>query len=167
MINLSDDITRSLLVRLFADGGLVAILLVSAGVGVYWILKKKPKLSVLAPYVIMAGLTSLLFGKLISLLPIHDVRPFIVKGVEAGAAYINNPGFPSDHALLATVVVMAVLVLTPYRKTAYALIALMLLMSTARVLALVHTPLDVAGGIVAGLAGVVWYVKHKRDISSK
>ena len=167
MTNLSDEITRSLVVRIFADGGLIVILLVSAAVGAYWVLKKKPKLSVLAPYVVMAGLTSLLFGKLISLLPIHEARPFISKGVEAGAAYINNPGFPSDHALLATVVVMAVLVLTPYRKTAYALVTLMLLMSAARVLALVHTPLDVVGGIVAGLTGVVWYLKHKRDISSK
>lgn len=149
--------------QLFADGGLIAVIFLSAAVGVYWFVKEKPDLRTLAPYVLMAGLTSLLAGKLLSLLPIKEVRPFVEQGVQAGAAFINNPGFPSDHALLATVVVMAVYVLTPYKKTAYGLMALTLLMCIARVLALVHTPLDIAGGIAAGLVGTVWYLKHKHD----
>lgn len=157
----------SLIIRIFADGGLIVVLLVSAGTGIYWLVKERPSIAKLGPYVIMAGLTSLLAGKLVSLLPVHDVRPFIEKGVEAGAAYINNPGFPSDHALLATVVVIAVFVLTPYRKVAYGLMTLTVLMSLARILALVHTPLDVLGGVAAGLVGVVWYGKHKHDLSRK
>jgi len=32
-------------------------------------------------------------------------------------------------------------------------------MGIARVLALVHTPLDVIGGLVFGLVGAVWYRK--------
>lgn len=150
-------------VKLFADGGLIAILLISLVAGVYWLVKTKPKLSVLLPYVGMAGLTSLLVGKLMSFLPVHEARPFIEQGLHAGAAFINNPGFPSDHALLATVVVMAVYVLTPYRKLSYGLMILTLVMCVARVLALVHTPLDIAGGILAGLSGTVWYLKHKQD----
>lgn len=153
-----------MLIRLLADGGLIFIVLCSAVVGIYWLVKTKPNLRVLAPYVLMAGLTSLLVAKCISLLPIQQIRPFVEKGVEAGAAFINNPGFPSDHALVATVVVMAVYVLTPYRKTAYVLMGLAVLMCIARVLALVHTPLDIFGGITAGLFGAVWYVKHKHDI---
>lgn len=150
-------------IRLFADGGLIAIVLVSAIAGFYWLVKTKPKLSVLLPYIGMAGLTSLLVGKLMSLLPVHEARPFLEHGVQAGAAFINNPGFPSDHALLATVVVTAVYVLTPYRKLSYGLMVLTVLMCIARVLALVHTPLDIVGGIVAGLSGSVWYLKHKHD----
>lgn len=150
--------------QFFADGGLIAVIFLSAAVGAYWVVKEKPNLSTLAPYVLMAGLTSLLTGKLLSMLPIHEVRPFVEQGVQAGAAFINNPGFPSDHALLATVVVMAVYVLTPYKKVAYGLMALALLMCVARVLALVHTPLDIVGGIAAGLVGTLWYLKHKHDI---
>lgn len=149
--------------QLFADGGLIAIISLSAAVGAYWLVKEKPNLRILAPYVLMAGLTSLLVGKLLSLLPIQEARPFVEQGVQAGAAFINNPGFPSDHALLATVVVMAVYVLTPYKKIAYGLLVLTLLMCAARVFALVHTPLDILGGIAAGLVGTLWYVKHKHD----
>ena len=150
-------------VELFADKGLIAVVLLSGVVGLYWLVKEKPNLQVLFPYVLMAGLTSLLAAKLMSLLPIQQARPFIQQGVEAGAAFIDNPGFPSDHALVATVVVMAVFVLTPYRKISYVLMVLALLMGIARVLALVHTPLDIVGGVAAGLVGTLWYVKHKHD----
>lgn len=149
------------MIKLLADGGLIAILLISAAAGLHWIVKRQPKLSVLAPYVIMAGLTSLLVGKLISFWQPETLRPFMKAGVEAGAAYMDNPGFPSDHALLATAVVLAVFMMTPYKKLSLGLIVLVAVMSIARVVALVHTPLDIAGGILAGLAGVGWYWKYK------
>jgi hypothetical protein len=41
-----------MLVTLLADGGLVFVLLVSIGAGLYWVIKKRPNLSVLAPYVL-------------------------------------------------------------------------------------------------------------------
>lgn len=154
-------------VELFADKGLIAVVLLSAAVGLYWVIKEKPNVKALFPYVLMAGLTSLLTAKLISLLPIQQARPFMQQGVEAGAAFIDNPGFPSDHALVATVVVMAVFVLTPYKKISYGLMALALFMGIARVLALVHTPLDIVGGIAAGLVGTLWYLKYRRDQKHK
>lgn len=150
-------------VKIFADGGLVAVLLIAGVVGAWWLVRSKPDIRRVAATVIMAGLTSLFVGKILSLLPVQAVRPFTQHGVTAGAAYINNPGFPSDHALLATVVVMALYCLTPYKKTSYVLMVIAGLMAVARVLALVHTPIDILGGIFAGLAGTVWYYKHKRE----
>lgn len=94
-----------------------------------------------------------------------SVRPFVEQGVEAGAAYINNPGFPSDHMLLAVIVVATVYFLTSYKKLTYLLALVVLVMAVARVAALVHTPLDMLGGLVAGLAGSWWYVKRKQDIA--
>jgi membrane-associated phospholipid phosphatase len=112
------------------------------------------------PVLVMAGLTSLLVGKVMSLLYQPAIaRPFLELGVQPGAAYINNPGFPSDHALLATVAAVAVIFLTRNRKLAGVLISLVVLMCIGRVLALVHTPLDVVGGVIAGLAGIPWYKK--------
>lgn len=146
-----------------ADGLLIVIALVAVSLGIVWLWRSKPDLKQVASYAIMAGLTSLLAGKLMSFWQPSAVRPFVEKGVEAGAAYIDNPGFPSDHALLATVIVMALYFLTPYRKTSYVLMGLVVVMSVARVLGLVHTPLDVVGGTFAGIVGVVWYLKARTD----
>lgn len=148
------------LIKLGADGLLFVIIAAS---GACFLLANKPRTwPHILPVVVMAGLTSLLVGKVMSLLYQPAVaRPFLEKGVTAGAAYINNPGFPSDHMLLATVVVAMVFFTTPYRKTAIVLAALTLCMGIARVLALVHTPLDIAGGMLAGLAGVIWYFSHR------
>ena len=146
-----------MLLKLVADGTLLLILAVSAPV-IFLALRNKFWLN--APIVVMAGLTSLVVGKILSLLYQPAVaRPFLELGVEPGAAYIDNPGFPSDHALLATVAVVAVYMLTKNKKLAAVLALLILVMCAGRVLALVHTPLDVVGGVVAGLAGILWYRK--------
>jgi undecaprenyl-diphosphatase len=86
-------------------------------------------------------------------------RPFELLGQKAGALYFDNPGFPSDHALFATVIVVAVWALTRKKKLTILLTTLVLLMCIGRVLALVHTPADVIGGVVAGLVGGLWYVR--------
>ena len=146
-----------MLLKAVADGTLLLILAVTAPIIVLAIRKRFWQH---APILVMAGLTSLLVGKVLSLLYQPAIaRPFLELGVEPGAAYIDNPGFPSDHALLATVVVAAVYALTRNRKFAAVLGVLVLIMCIGRVLALVHTPLDVAGGVLAGLAGVLWYKK--------
>src|SRR5215216_6730295 len=56
---------------------------------------------------ILTGLVALLFAKIISLL-YQGERPFEILGVEPGAAFLPNPGFPSDHALLVFTVVCVV-----------------------------------------------------------
>ncbi len=146
-----------LLVRFIADGTLLALLAVSAPL-IFLAIRKR--FWEVAPVLVMAGLTSLLAGKLMSLLYQPAIaRPFLELGVEPGAAYIDNPGFPSDHALLATVAVLAVYALTRNRKLAFVLGLVVVLMGLGRVVALVHTPLDVAGGILAGCIGAIWYKK--------
>lgn len=146
-----------MLTKLVADGGLIAVLLIAIPVIMMNIRKKFWHK---APVLIMAGLTSLLVGKLMSVVYQPElVRPFEKLGVDAGAAYIDNPGFPSDHALLATVVVLAVWVLTKYSLVRWVLVALVVAMSIGRVSALVHTPMDVIFGILAGLSGGIWYKK--------
>lgn len=150
------------LIRLLADGALVLIV-VLAGVLVLRETGLGPRLWRKMPLVVMAGLTSLFVGKLLSLLYQPAVaRPFIELGVEPGAAYIDNPGFPSDHMLLATAVVLAAIVLAPRRRVWWwILIALTVLMGAARVAAYVHTPLDVVGGALAGLVGGLWYLQRR------
>lgn len=149
----------------FAADGLLAVIVLVGGVA---LLKAIPKNKILTyyPFAIMAGLTALLIGKLMSLLYQPAVaRPFLELGVAPGALYIDNPGFPSDHALLGGVVALAVYALTPYRKLSILLGITVLVMGTARVLALVHTPLDVVGGIIAALLGGLWYFTRRKVTS--
>lgn len=143
--------------RLVADGTLILIVVVSAPIILLWLRKGTwTKL----PILIMVGLTSLLVGKVMSLLyqPAF-ARPFLELGTQPGAAYIDNPGFPSDHALLATVAVIAVYVATRNKPLLVMLAAIVIVMGVGRILALVHTPLDVAAGIIAGISGSIWYKK--------
>jgi len=149
------------IIRFAADGLLLLILAVSGVAGGLYVVRNRAFLR-LAPYAVMAALTSLLVGKIVSMLyQPQAVRPYIEQGVAAGAAYMDNPGFPSDHTLLATVVVLMLYACTPYRKLSIVLGLLVIIMSAARVAALVHTPLDVVGGAVAGCIGAVWYL-HMR-----
>lgn len=148
------------IIRFAADGLLVLILAVAAVFGVYYIVWKQHLVTRVAPVAVMAGLTALLVAKLISLLyQPSSVRPYIEQGVSAGASYIDNPGFPSDHALLAAVVVIMLFMVTPYKKVAIVLAVAATLMSAARVAALVHAPIDILGGVLAATLGALWYTK--------
>lgn len=149
-----------LIIKLAADG-LLVVIAVCGVAALLWGISRRNILQEY-PYAIMAGLTALFVGKLLSLLYQPAIaRPFLEKGVSPGALYMNNPGFPSDHALLAGVIILAVYALTPYKKLSYILGALAIIMGIARVLALVHTPLDITGGFVAALAGGLWYMARK------
>lgn len=146
-----------LLIHLFADGAVVIVILI----GAWTLLFKIPKGGRFEAYarILMAGLTAYLLAKFIaSIYQPNFERPFEILGVKPGALYLNNPGFPSDHALFVTVITAAVWFETKRRKTALVLAILTVLICIARVLALVHTPLDVIGGVVIGLVGAVWYL---------
>lgn len=144
------------MIELIADGLIVPI--VVTGVIALWLWTPKPRLESYK-YAFMAGLTSLLVAKLLSVIYHPAVeRPFQLLGQKAGALYIDNPGFPSDHALFVTVIVLAVYALTGRKKLAIVLAVLAVLVCVGRVLALVHTPLDVIGGVFAGLVGGLWYL---------
>ncbi len=150
------------LIKFAADSLLIVILLIAGGLGVYHVVRTKIVAAV-TPHALMASMTSLLIAKLMSLVyQPSSSRPFIDLGVSAKAAYIDNPGFPSDHVLLAGVIVIMLYVLTPYKKVALILAGLTVAMAIGRVLALVHTPVDVLGGAIAALVGSIWYLSLKR-----
>ena len=152
-----------IIIRLIADGAVVLVILI----GAYTLLFKIPiKVSGGGRFeaysrILLAGLTSYMIAKFVASIYQPSLeRPFEALGVSAGALYLNNPGFPSDHALFVTAITAAVWFETRRKKTAIVLVTLVALICLGRVIALVHTPLDVIGGIVIGLVGAVWYV-HK------
>ena len=113
----------------------------------------------------MAGVTSYLAAKIIAFFyQPETLRPFEKLGVDPGAAYLPNPGFPSDHALFAMFLTLAVWFSTRNKWIAGAMLVMTLAMGVARVLALVHTPLDVIGGFAIATIGVIWYRHTSKKI---
>jgi membrane-associated phospholipid phosphatase len=85
-------------------------------------------------------------------------RPFVYLGVEPGAWAPNNPGFPSSHALFAFALAFIVWATTHNKVAGVTLFVLSCIVALGRVMALVHTPLDVmAGACIAFLAAVAVY----------
>jgi len=144
-------------IQLLADGLVIPIVLIA----VYALLRYVPKGERLRTYsyVVMAGLTAYLLAKLIGFVyqPAAQ-RPFELLGLEPGALYLNNPGFPSDHALFVAAIALAVWFATRKKGLSIALAVGVVLVCIARVLALVHTPLDVIGGVAIALVGGLWYI---------
>jgi len=146
-----------LIIRLIADVAVIPVVLI----GAYLLVFKIPKGQRYQAYtrILMAGLTAYLIAKFAATIyQPSDMRPFELLGLEPGALYLNNPGFPSDHALFVTAIALAVWFETKARKTAIVLFVLVGLIAIGRVVALVHTPADVIAGIVIACLGAVWYL---------
>jgi membrane-associated phospholipid phosphatase len=150
--------TPDIIIRLIADVAIIPVVLIATWALIF----KIPKGHRWEAYcrILLAGLTAYLLAKLIgTVYQPQDLRPFELMGVDPGASYLDNPGFPSDHTLFATTLVAAVWFETRMKKLTIFLAILVVVMSVGRVLALVHTPLDVIGGIVIALLGALWYIK--------
>ena len=151
---------QDILIRIAADGMMIPIVLI----GTYALVFKIPKNHRLQSYsrILMAGLTAYLFAKLLgTIYQPSGLRPFEVAGVVAGASFLNNPGFPSDHILFATVLTCAVWFETKQKFITYSMIIMLVIVGIGRVVALVHTPIDVIGGVLIALTGSLWYINEK------
>ena len=151
MLSNGMDGYSELLVRIMADGLVVPIVLLAA-----FVLLRLPP-GVRAERIargVVVGLVALLLAKIISVL-YQGERPFMLLGVDPKAAYLNNPGFPSDHALFVFCITFVVWASTKNKRWAVILLLLSVLVSIGRVAALVHTPLDVVGGFACALVAAV------------
>lgn len=145
------------MVKLVADGLVIPVALI----GVYALVRYVPRGQRYQVYtrVLMAGLTAFVAAKIVGLLyQPSGLRPFELAGVNAGASFLDNPGFPSDHALFTTAITLAVWFGTRRKAWAVACLVMTLLVGVGRVVALVHTPLDVVGGLIIAWVGVFWYL---------
>ena len=152
-------------IRFLADILVAPIVLI----GAFALLCYVPKKDRFQAYarILMAGLTALLLAKLAAAIwQPEGVRPFIDLGLAPHAAYLNNPGFPSDHVLFAMTITLAVFFETKRRRIAAALLVMTVLVGIGRILALVHTPIDVAGGLLFALLGALWYFTNPKRFHS-
>lgn len=143
-------------IRIIADFAVIPVVLIGAWTLIY----KVPKGQRYQAYcrVLMAGLTAFLIAKLLAAVyqPVTE-RPYEELGLQPGASYLDNPGFPSDHALFVAAIAFAVWFETRQKIISLLLAALVIVVCVGRVLALVHTPLDVVAGVAVAAVGALWY----------
>lgn len=152
------------IIRLIAD--YLVVVIVAIGAFSMLVLVRKDRYQQYAR-ALMAGLTAYVVGRLFSLLYVQTDRPFVTEGVEPKAAYLNNPGFPSDHALFVTTIALVVWGVTRRSKLSLTLAVFAILVCIGRVVALVHSPVDVIGGVAAAVIGVgLWYPLFRRRINN-
>lgn len=150
---------NEILIKIIADGLVIPIVLIGAAVLLFYVPNNKKYQAYCR--ILMAGLTAYLTAKLIgAVFQPETMRPFEKLGIEAGASFLNNPGFPSDHVLFCMTITLAVWFETKKKAVSYVLLVLTLLVGLGRMLALVHTPLDVLGGLVIACLGIPWYFQH-------
>lgn len=157
--------TLEAIIRIIADGAVIPVVLI----GTYMLVFKVPKGKRFEAYcrVLMAGLTAYLIAKLVGSVYQPSIeRPFELLGVEAGASFLDNPGFPSDHALFVAAITLAVWFETRKKIVSLLLAGLVIVVCVGRVLALVHTPLDVIFGVIIAVMGAVWYISARRETNN-
>ncbi len=91
---------------------------------------------------------SFLMGKIASGL-FFNPRPFVIENVQPLIPHSVSNGFPSDHTLFASTVAM--IVFLHYKRTGIVLMVLTLIVGIARVLAKVHSPIDIISGIAIAI----------------
>jgi len=157
--------TFQTIITLIADGAVIPIIII-AGYALLFLVPHGVRFDAYAR-ILMAGLSAYLIAKLLGAVyqPATE-RPFEIMGVAAGASYLNNPGFPSDHALFTAFLTLAVWFETRRKGLAITLAILTVTVCVGRVLALVHTPLDVIGGVAVACIGALWYLQRDKKIVS-
>lgn len=151
-------------VQLIADGAVFPVI----AIGAYALIAKVPSNHRYAAYcrILMAGLTTYLLAKLLGTVYQPAIeRPFELMGVAPGAAYLDNPGFPSDHTLFVAAILFAVWFETKNRWLTAIVALFVVLVCVGRVAALVHTPLDIAGGLLVAMLGAGWYFTNPELIA--
>jgi membrane-associated phospholipid phosphatase len=152
---------QDLIIKIMADWSVVAVVLVAS----WALIEGIPNSQKLQAYkrILMAGVTAYLFAKLIgSVYQPSLERPFELLGVAAGASFLNNPGFPSDHMLFVTAISLAVWFETKKKFVTILLVILLVLVGVGRVLALVHSVADILGGVMIACLGALWYLTRPR-----
>jgi undecaprenyl-diphosphatase len=140
---------------------LVAILIL----GFVWLKATRAKKIELMGAVVITGIIAYALMKFAGWL-YYDPRPFVTQHIKPLVAHGADNGFPSEH----TVFTMAIsTVIYCYNKQlGVAAFIITLIVGISRVLAHVHLPIDIIGGVLIGvIAGVIGYKISERIFRAK
>lgn len=125
------------------------IFIVGLAAIVVWAQMKSKTRWQFAVSVIVAAVAALVLSKLAGMFYYHP-RPFVVQNIQPLVPHADNNGFPSDHTLLASS--LATVIYFYRRQLGVGIFTLAVILGTARVLAHVHWPVDILGGLILGIA---------------
>lgn len=108
---------------------------------------------------LIAGGVALVLAWVASLL-YQDKRPFLAAGVSAKASYLINTSFPSLHVLLVFTATFVVWGATKRPVISLIMLLLSIMVAIGRIVALVHSPVDVLGGIGCALLAYLLVYGH-------
>ena len=130
---------------IFCAKYLIGVLVLLAAYG--WLrLPRKTKTQFVVAFII-TGIISVILAKLAGKLYYHP-RPFVVEHIKPLVSHSADNGFPSEHSVLAGALTV---LLYFYRRNLFlAALALAILVGLGRIWAHVHSPLDIAAGLVFG-----------------
>jgi undecaprenyl-diphosphatase len=100
----------------------------------------------------IGGVLALALAKIASQL-YYDPRPFVTEHIKPLFAHAADNGFPSDHALLISL--LGFTVVSYSRKVGATLLAIAVAVGSARVAAHVHHPVDILGSFLISAVATV------------
>lgn len=127
------------------------LFLLIAAAGVYWLTQPKTIKLKIVFIGIIGSLIALILMKVGAAL-FYDPRPFVDSTIVPYFKHAADNGFPSDHTSLATVLALTIFFVS--RKVGLTLLIGAVAIGTARVIAHVHSPIDIIGGLVIGMISV-------------
>src|SRR5712692_2309897 len=115
----------------------------------YWLRSPLPTKKYLVVLGVLVGISALAVGRLIAHF-YFDPRPFVTHHITPLIPHEPDNGFPSDHTLLSATI--AAVVTTCSLPMGAGLWVLTAIVGIARIVAGLHTPLDVGGSVVIATA---------------
>lgn len=147
------------------------ILLVIFGLGVAWLLTKRQRKLHFIISTILAGVIAFTVARTLSYF-IYSDRPFVVEEIKPLIDHAADNGFPSDHALFAGT--LTAITFFYNKKVAMVMAVISIIIGTARVLAHVHSPIDIIGAFIVGALGafaayyfIEWMFTRRSNASGK
>ena len=135
-------------------------LLVIVGIGIAWLRTTKNLKAQFIVATVLAGAVGFILTRIASKL-YYEPRPFVTQHIKPLIAHAADNGFPSDHALLT--MTLTTIAYFYNRKIALAMLLLTVIVGAARVLAKIHSPLDIWAGWLFGVIGAAagyYIVRH-------
>lgn len=127
-------------------------LVIVAAALIYWIVTPRTTKKYLVILGIVVCASALITSRIVAHF-FYDPRPFVVRHFTPLVPHAPDNGFPSDHTLLGSAIAGTITVCNPILGIALWLITAMV--GTARVLAGIHSPIDIAGSICIGAAAAL------------
>ena len=144
---------KSILLTFFADWLFAILVIISAVI----MLRFKVRRGEMITRGVLAGICAVIIDKSSGIFFFHE-RPFVVLGKDAMALNPHNNAFPSDHALIVFTAAFVVWIATKNWKLGLSLVLGGVAVGVARVIALVHWPVDIAGSfVIAGTMVALWF----------